>query len=44
MSRTSLLVLIVVLLSSAVGYLALDRHDQTQAKQHTEAFKSKYAR
>lgn len=44
MSRTSLLVLVVVLLSSAVGYLALDRQDKTQAQQHTDAFKAKYAK
>jgi hypothetical protein len=44
MSKTALLVTIVVLLSSAVGYLALDRQDKNQAKEHTEAFKAKYAK
>lgn len=44
MRKTSLLITIVVLLTSAVGYLALDRHEKDDAKQHTEAFKAKYAR
>lgn len=44
MRKTSLLVTIVVLLTSAVGYLAMDRHEKNDARQHTEAFKAKYAR
>lgn len=42
MLKTSLLITIVVLLTSVVGYLALDRHEKNEAKQHTEAFKAKY--
>lgn len=44
MRKYSLLAVIVVLLSSAVGYLALDRHDKNVQKQHEKEFDAVFLR
>lgn len=44
MRKTALLALVVVLLSSAVGYLALDRHDKEVQKTHDKAFDDVFTR
>lgn len=44
MRKTALLAVIVVLLSSAVGFLAMDRHDKEVQKQHDKAFDATFTR
>jgi len=44
MRRTALVAVIVVLLSSVVGYLAWDRHDNEVEKQHNKAFDDIFTR
>jgi hypothetical protein len=42
--RRSLLVVVVVLLTSIVGYMALDRHEKDVAHAKDQAFGQKFAR
>lgn len=44
MRKTALLAIIVALLSSVVGYLALDRHDKEVQKKHDKAFGDVFTR
>ncbi len=44
MRRASLMAVIVVLLSTVVGYLAWDRHDKEVQKQHDKAFDDVFTR
>lgn len=44
MRKTALLAVIVALLSSVVGYLALDRHDKDVQKQREKAFDAVFTR
>lgn len=44
MRKYSLLAVIVVLLSSIVGFLALDRHDKEVEKQHKKEFDAVFLR
>ena len=40
--KKPLIVVIIVLLSSVVGYLAIDRSEKNAAEEHSKAFKAKY--
>ncbi len=44
MHKTALISVIVVLLTSAVGYLAWDRHDKEVQKQNDKAFDAVFTR
>lgn len=38
--KTAAIAAIVILLTSIVGFLAMDRHDKNAAEQHTKDFKA----
>jgi hypothetical protein len=44
MPRKPLLVVVVLLLSSVVGYLALDRHEKDVSNERNRTFDQKFAR
>ena len=41
--KTTLLLIVIVLLGSVVAYLAIDRHEKTEAHQRDKSFDSKFA-
>ena len=44
MMKTLLLILVIVLLASVVGYLAIDRQEKTVAHERSKSFDSQFAK